>query len=91
MAVPSLPDSEYARLKYDTLKFSSIIHTTSGRYPKYHNLMLDEHFSALKNGTIAEEQLARFVKPYSFFVDSSTDEISSIIKMSIKIANEKTL
>jgi hypothetical protein len=86
----SLSD-EYARAKYDTLKFVSIIHTTSEHYPRYHNIILNEHFKMLiDTGIMTYKELSWCASDEALRIWQPTDtEVSKVIKLGVALSNAR--
>lgn len=81
----------YSRAKYDTLKFASIIHTTSEYYPRYHNIMLNEHFKNLiETNVMTYKELSWCAMGGSLRIWQPDDtEVSKTIKLGVALTNAR--
>lgn len=80
---------EYSKVKYDVLKFMSIIHKTSEDNPKMHNLI---HFGQYPNLmiSISPNELLLLLQPvFSSAELPADDQITKIVKLAIATTNEK--
>lgn len=81
--------SEYSKVRYDTLKFLSIIHTSSRHCPRAHNLMLYDHFVDLST-EIPRKELSLLALPANSSAENpKDDEMSKVVKLAIAATNEK--
>lgn len=80
---------DYSKVKYDTLKFLSIIHYSSKNCPKSHVLILYEHFIDL-GAVIPHKELLLFTQPAVPIPENpQDDEISKTAKLAIAATSER--